>query len=194
MKKMCVLAICLLFASAGAFAMDKAAGGGILYNNSTTLGEVEGYDWEMNRNGFGAFGFFGMSQFLEFNFGFLYKDPSSIKLDGETYSVAFDPAAALQLGIYGKYPIPLSDTLVFFPTGGIDLELSLSDEDYSGWKWWHDLWLRAGVGLDVFFSEKLFLRSHLIYGAAIPVGGEEEMGLKFGHGFLFKVGLGWMLQ
>lgn len=197
MKKVCMLAICLLFAAAGAFAMDKAVGGGILYNYTSTSGSFDGYDWTMTRNGFGAFGFFGLSQYLELNLGFLYKNPDTLEADGMTIDVSDEvgSSSALQFGIYGKYPIPLSDTLVFFPTGGADFEFSTnSDKGDLGFSWWHDLWLRAGVGLDVFFSEKLFLRSHLIYGVAVPVGGEEEMGLKFGHGLLIKVGLGFMLD
>jgi hypothetical protein len=201
MKKLIVLALFLTIAVSGAFAQDKAFGGGILYNNTSTSGSDDyGYDWTMSRNGFGAFAFFGLGRFWEFNLGFLYKNPSEIKVkyEGESYTmkgseIALEGAGALQLGIYFKYPIPLSDMFVFFPTAGFDFEFSLSSEEYNGWEWWHDLWLRAGLGLDVFFTEKIFLRSHLIYGAAIPVGGPSDLGLSFGHGLLIKLGLGWML-
>jgi hypothetical protein len=187
----------------GAFALDKTIGGGILYNNATTNGSIsdygDTYDWTMTRNGFGGFAFFGVSPFVEFNLGFMYKNPSEItqKVNGETYTITgsdidLEGTGALQFGIYLKYPIPIGSMFVFFPTGGVDFELSMSSEEYNGWEWWHDLWLRAGIGLDVFLSDKLFLRSHFIYGAAVPIGGPEELGLKFGHGLLIKLGLGFM--
>jgi hypothetical protein len=195
MKRSIFFVLCLVVLASGAFAMDKAIGFGILYNNTSTTGEVSGSEWTMQRNGTGAFAFFGVNQFLEFNLGFLYKDPDSLKVGSYTFSgsdLGLDPATALQVGIYGKYPIPISSMFVFFPTGGVDVEINLSDNEWQGFKWWSDLWIRAGLGLDVFFTEKMFLRSHLIYGAAIPFGGEEDMGLKFGHGLLVKIGLGWM--
>jgi hypothetical protein len=46
--------------------------------------------------------------------------------------------------------------------------------------------------MDYFFTDRIFLRSHLIYGAAIPVGGPDDIGATFGHGLLLKVGVGWM--
>jgi len=221
MKRLVMLALCLMILASGAFALDKAVGGGIMYNNTTTIGSSsnsygDGYgnsynitiDWTMARNGFGAFAFFGLSQFWELNLGLLVKNPSELQMEtsagGSTYKDkitgsdlddVMPDCAALQLGVYFKYPIPISDTLVFFPTGGLDLELTLNNDkdDLYGFQWWHDIWIRAGVGLDFFFNEKMFLRSHLIYGAAIPVGGDSDMGLKSGHGLLIKVGLGWML-
>lgn len=204
MKKIILLALCLVIMTASAFAQDKAIGGGIMYNNTTTMGtlsfeygnEKYDYQWEMNRNGFGAFVFFGLGRFLELNLGVLYKNPSKTTVTYEGNSISGDAGvegtAALQLGAYFKYPIPINDTLVFFPTGGADFELSLSDEEWDGWKWWHDLWLRAGVGLDIFVSEKVFLRGHALYGVAIPVGGAEDLGLKIGHGLLVKFGVGFM--
>ena len=216
MKKMVLMALCLMVLASGVFAMDKAVGGGVLFNAGFTSMEQSGsysdpyfgsYSWkqevEMSRTGFGAFGFFGLGRFFELNLGFLYKEPQEIKWkysESTGYSGSgtesgdwLEGTGALQIGAYGKYPIPLSEMFVFFPTGGVDFEISLSSEEGStGWKWWHDLWLRAGVGLDIFFTERMFLRTHAIYGVAIPVGGEEDLGLKIGHGLLIKIGLGWM--
>jgi hypothetical protein len=220
MKKLVVLAVCLMVVASGTFALDKAVGGGFLFNASFTNGNASetysytyydyyngivteydtyNYDWTMSRTGFGAFGFFGLGRFLELNLGFLYKNPNKLKIteDGETYTLNksemdIKSSAALQFGLYGKYPVPISDTFVFFPTIGADFELSLNSEEWYGWKWWHDLWIRGGVGLDIFFTERLFLRTHAIYGVAIPVGGNDDLGLKFGHGLLVKAGIGWM--
>jgi hypothetical protein len=108
--------------------------------------------------------------------------------------VGIESTTALQIGIYGKYPIVMSDALVIFPTAGIDYEFTIGGniDAATGWKWWDDLWIRAGIGADYFLNEAMFLRGHVIYGAAIPVGGDGFLGLKTGHGLLIKVGLGWM--
>jgi hypothetical protein len=37
----------------------------------------------------------------------------------------------------------------------------------------------------------MFIRGPFIYGAAIPVGGE-DMAPHIGHGLLVKAGIGWM--
>jgi len=199
--KRCVMSVlCLVILASGAFAMDKAAGGGLLFNAGWTSGEDSWNNgWTLSRTGFGVFGFFGLGRFLELNLGFLYKDPNEIKITSEgqtsTYKrrdINLEGTAALQLGVYGKYPFPLSDMFVFFPTAGIDFEISLSSETWGDWEWWHDIWIRAGAGLDVFFTERMFLRTHLIYGVAVPVGGASSLGMEVGHGLLLKVGLGWM--
>ena len=211
MKKICVVVILLMFVSSGLFAMERTVGGGLLYNlaisnlsgSETFEGESFSLDADLTRNGFGAFGFYGISQFWEVNFGFLYKNPSKVKVTEtfngvtNTYEMSggLDSVLALQLGVYYKYPIPVSDTLVFFPTGGVDFEFTLGgDGGAEAMDWWHDLWLRAGVGLDAFLNERMFIRSHLIYGASIPFGGDvKPLELGVGHGLLIKVGLGWML-
>jgi len=221
MKKIVLLALCLMIMTAGAFAQDMAIGGGIMYNNTSSLMKQSGsysyygnISWEqeitMIRNGFGGFAFFGLGRFLELNLGFMYKNPSELKYkytetDGyNTYTQSgtwkgseledeFGGTAALQLGIYFKYPIPINDFLVFFPTGGADFELSLSDEKWDSFSWWHDLWVRAGVGLDIFLGQKTFLRGHVIYGVALPIGADKDMGLTVGHGLLIKFGVGFML-
>ena len=216
MKKALFLFLCLMVMGTGLFALEKAVGFGLLYNYSTTSGDysinVRGIDytvdWDLSRNGFGAFGFFGFSRFLEANLGLLYKNPNKLSYTEKTsvstasYTVdGVDSVLGLQLGLYGKYPIPLSDTFVFFPTVGVDAEISLGggskDTDStvgSHFKWWNDLWLRGGLGMDIFMTQTMFIRSHLIYGYGIPVGGDAtDVGAKSTHGLLIKVGLGWML-
>jgi hypothetical protein len=77
---------------------------------------------------------------------------------------------------------------VFFPTLGLDYELTLGSDtkakDGVEIKWWDDFWIRAGAGLDFFVSEKMFIRGHLIYGLSLPVGGEADIGVDYGHGLL----------
>ena len=194
--------------------MDKAVGGGLLYNATWSLAEefvdlsypgytyTELYEWTMSRNGFGAFAFFGVGRFFELNLGFLYKNPSKLKLvyteketgyydyvyEGEEDASFIPGTAALQVGLYVKVPFVVSDKMVVFPTAGIDYELSFDEE------WFDDIWIRAGGGMDFFFSDRMFLRTHLIYGIAIPTGGtlKEVLDFTIGHGFLLKAGIGWM--
>jgi hypothetical protein len=202
--------------STGMFAqeLDKNFGFGALFNNATTYGQWKNQkwtdssgtnhyydtDWTVYRNGFGGFAFLGLNRFTELNLGFLYKTPNRlVKKDSDGDKWDSDPqwasVLAAQLGLYFKYPIPISDKLVFFPTIGVDGELSLLRTDTGEFlpeTWWHDIWLRGGVGMDFFFTESMFLRGHLIYGAAYPVGGDPEDNLLFSHGLLVKLGLGWM--
>ena len=216
MKKYIALALFLLVMASGAFALDKAIGAGILYNYSWTSGlyETNDYDsyygslyykddWTLSRQGFGGFAFFGIGRFFELNLGLMYKIPNRwtgtyTESDnyGEYYREEYDNAAdsgdsstALQLGIYFKYPFVITDRIVLFPTVGVDYEFTLN-KNGTYFDWWDDIWFRGGAGLDFFLTERIFLRGHFIYGAALPVNGEGDE--NFTHGLLVKLGAGWM--
>ncbi|MDR1956844.1 MAG: hypothetical protein LBQ30_08330 [Treponema sp.] len=190
MKKIVVLVVCLLVMGTGAFALEKAAGGGVLLNY-TFQGGSESFDgysfkWTFNRASFGGFAFFGISQYVELNLAFVYK-AGDLEVEGGGY-VPIESTSALTFGVYGKYPIPMSDRVVLFPTGGLDFELNLEDS----WKeLWNDLWIRAGLGIDFFLTDTIFLRSHLVYGAVVPLGGT-DIHPDVGHGILVKAGIGFM--
>ena len=211
MKRLVVLVLCLVLMGGSLFAMDMVFGGGIMYNHSTTVGQMTNvydydsrfyydFDWSLTRNGFGGFVFFGFNKYIELNLGFLYKNPDEMKMTvtalGYTETVTEDfsdldleSTGALQFGAYFKYPIPLSDNFVFFPTVGLDMEITTGSNN----AWWNDIWLRGGIGLDIFFSERFFLRGQVLYGYEIPFGDNADfLGLDYGHGALIKVGLGWM--
>jgi len=211
MKKFFVLNLFLVVLSTASFTMDKNFGFGVLFNNASTYGHWKdewwqegGYyydtDWTLHRNGFGAFGFLGLNRFTELNLGFLYKNPYQLvgsDSDGENWEEEpkWSSVLAVQLGFYFKYPIVISDKFILFPTAGVDGEISLYSLERGNFLpegWWHDIWLRGGIGLDYFFSESMFLRGHLIYGAALPVGGFPDDNLSLSHGLLVKLGLGWM--
>ena len=205
MKRAVVLLVLLAVMVSGVFAMDKTVGGGLLYNGAWTRFDDTYYktEYTLSRTGLGAFGFFGISQYLELNFGILAKIPNKITAKDPYYGtvtytgdeLGLDTTSALQLGIYGKYPIPLSDRLVIFPTGGVDFEFTIGTEaDEWGWAWWHDLWFRVGGGVDFFLTDRLFLRSHIIYGLGIPIGGPDwdDLDMKLSHGLLIKAGVGFM--
>ena len=221
MKKIIAAALLLLFIGTGAFAMDWAVGGGVLFNMAWTNGLNEGteyywtgssyvydFDWKddftFSRYGFGGFAFLGLGRYFELNLGFLYKKVNKktatwtesyygvdyytedYEIDADDLNIPVDVPLALQAGVYFKYPFVVSDMLVVFPTAGVDFEYSFDD-----W-WFSDLWFRGGVGLDFFFTERIFLRTHFIYGAAIPIGDETWDNLSVTHGLLIKAGVGFM--
>ncbi|MDR3116158.1 MAG: hypothetical protein LBU25_11650 [Treponema sp.] len=194
MKKGIIVGFCLVLLGSGAFALEKAAGGGLL-GGYTFQGGTESlygynYEWTFNRGSFGACAFFGLSQWVEFNLAFMYKSgEAEVTVEGTTTSVPDEgvpqPTSALGFGVYGKYPIPISDAFVFFPTGGVDVELNFEKD------WWSDIWIRGGLGIDFFFTDTLFLRSHLIYGVVLPFG-DTELSPQVGHGLLAKAAVGFM--
>ena len=225
MKKLILVGLCLLLFTGGVFAQNMAFGGGVLFNGSWTVSKA-GSDnayWDgtwylldsgsqtLTRQGFGGFVFFGLGRYAELNFGFLYKNPSKYVVDlnytgygnenYEPYGSLIDGALALQFGAYFKYPFVLSDRIVLFPTAGVDYELTLADATEG---WWDDLWLRAGLGVDIFVTQKAFIRVHALYGYGVIIGYEGSIlenedqwfynGAEscFSHGFIFKVGVGFM--
>ena len=189
MKKFIFLVLLLTVVVSGTFALDKNIGFGPGMNFAKTKGNFQNADWTMNRVGMGGFIFFGISRFIELNLGFLGKFPDAMEVNGQSMSTyGVDSTFALQAGIYGKIPITLGSRFVFFPTAGADFEFTLGEND-----WWHELWLRAGLGADIFLSRKFFIRAHALGGFAFPFGGEEGLGLKSSAGFMGKLGFGWML-
>ena len=184
MKKSIVLSLLLLFMATGLFAMDMVIGGGAMYNSANYIAEKNyQYEWdEGSRKNLGGFAFFGINRFFEFNLGYIKKElvywGTRDRYKRET--------GALQLGALGKYPIPISDIFVLFPSLGLDYELSF---DYA---YWHELWFRGGLGLDVFFTEKVFLRGHFNYGTGFFIGNDFFFDGGLAHGLLLKFGAGWM--
>jgi hypothetical protein len=200
MEKVLGIVLCLLVMGTAAFAQDKVIGAGGMYNFANTFGTLDwkGFNgenkpasnWAMTRNGFGGFVFFG-ARFFELNLGALLKNPDVFNIEGEKWtteeSQLFE-TFAFQFGIYLKYPFNLSGKFVLFPTIGADFEYTVD----SNAEWWHDIWARAGLGLDFFFAERFFLRGQAIYGAAFPIAGANYLGVKISHGLLAKLGLGWL--
>jgi hypothetical protein len=164
MKKFIVLVLCLLVLGTSAFAMDMAAGGGGLVWHAFAEGE--------SLTAFGAFGFFGLGRYVELNAAVLHLSADAVSVTG------------IAAGAYGKYPISLSDNVVVFPTAGLDVETYFSESSITA------VWLRGGMGIDYFFTDRVFLRGHLIYGVYLAnnIGAE---GTK-PHGILAKVGVGYM--
>jgi hypothetical protein len=196
MKKLFVLVFFLLVISTAVFALDNNFGFGLGANWADTSGTISYYgshDWSVSRYGGYAFLFFGITRFIELNLGYIQKFPQEMQVEGSSVGITdLDSTDALQFGLYGKFPIPLGNRFVIFPTLGADFEYTLGLIGGDSDEWWHDLWLRGGVGMDFFLGEKLFLRAHFLGGYAIPFGGEERLGLDHSLGAQVKLGLGWM--
>jgi hypothetical protein len=120
---------------------------------------------------------------------------------------------SMLLGVFGKYPIAVSDNITWFPVAGIyygyDMHMEFSylenEENEEGGRgpiafFSEALWFKFGAGLDIALGEVFFLRSEVLYGIGIPVNllfggmmGTEYNDIKksVGHGLTVRVGLGW---
>jgi hypothetical protein len=188
MKKFTIITLCLLTLGSTIFAYDLSVGFGAVYGIvNDTWDFTDNTYIDFNRNQYGAFAFFG-TRYTEFNF--------SVRLSNNDYEnrVRDDITLMLNVGAYGKIPIPLGTMFVFFPTIGVDFD-AVEDFTY--------LWFRGGVGLDVFFTERFFLRAQGLYGIGIEPffllsnainlnynNGYEKV--TPGHGPFAKLGIGWM--
>jgi hypothetical protein len=92
----------------------------------------------------------------------------------------------LNVSLLGKFPFWITDTLALFPLLGVDYQLCLSAKDKDGneFKRYDDkvvdagdysaLWVKAGVGLDIGFTDNLYLRFEALYGARLPTKYETD--------------------
>jgi len=178
------------------------------YDNvwSTQTGEEKSL---LQWNGLGIGGFFDLTYVelslgLAFGFGnpaFEYKEEYESFYDGyyksqehvlytiKSVDISF---INLNIGVLGKYPIPLSDAITLFPAAGIDYALVFWGQDKEDGgktrKWdgkkgtiyegdgriqemdnpkagdFSALWFKFGAGLDIDMNDRLFVRSEALYG------------------------------
>ena len=199
MKRFFVFALFLFFMVSGVFAMDMVIGGGGLFgfNNEHYKSYYdEGPLYYFNDNKcsvFGGFAFFGLNRFMEASIAVYgcnndskqtwYLENGSIDdIDTEGY-----PGSYVGVSLSLKYPFTLSERFVIFPAVGADVQ------NNSGGL---DLWLRGGVGLDLFFTQRFFLRAQALYGYGFLLlyKGDLNEGTETDptHGPLFKLGFGRM--
>jgi hypothetical protein len=227
MKKLFLLmaAACVTvtaFAEAPEFGLSLG-GGGLFGANFSYWGVEDESPGSLNRYdttgmGGGIYGLFDLT-YAELNVGLLYgrtseDNPSVINPD--------DPAdtLALQFGLYGKYPITLSKTFTLFPMLGAEYELALWAAKNDGkrsvdFKDIHfpvggggqtakavealsTVWFKAGVGMDTYFTEHVFLRMELLYGVRLNNKTEkylldtrQDADFALGHGGNFKLAVGY---
>jgi hypothetical protein len=156
MKKVIVLALCLtIIGGATVFGLEKTAGIGIAYRGIEDI------------TGVGVVGFFGPGRFVELSAGV------------SQYTIWDIDIFTIQLGLYLKYPIPVSDRVVLFPTAGVEFEYDIEYGDTI-------FWILGGAGLDFFLTDTMFLRTHVVVGQ----GTVDEYS---GFGSSVKLALGFML-
>ena len=191
MKKIVILALGFFLFCSMAFAYDLSAGVGFAYGLINDKWENYYSDidpFSPSRNQFGGFAFFG-TRYTEFNFSVRY---SLNKWEDEDGDKNTDSALMLSVGAYFKYPFTLSSAIVLFPTIGIDFD---GVENFSY------LWFRGGIGLDVYFTERVFLRIQGLYGYGIAppfimndlkYDDGSKIVVTPGHGPVARLGIGWM--
>jgi opacity protein-like surface antigen len=187
MRKILLIALCFLVLGSTAFAIDLVIGGGGQFGWAQEQYNYPTFTHDVDATIFGGFVFFGLNRFMEASIAVYAGNNEYVENPG-------GPGEALstQVGVslYAKYPIPLGSYFVIFPTLGTDIQNNCGGLD---------LWLGGGLGLDIFFGQKLFLRAQGIYraGALMIYKGflNEDAGAETefpSHGPLFKLGLGWM--
>jgi len=122
-------------------------------------------------------------------------------LDPEDYaSIPTIKMQNLNIGLLGKYPIAISKQFSIFPLLGVEWSQALSvkgkfeDLDGDGVDDegeyrrmnsdgtygskapgdWSALWFKGGVGMDLSFSESLYLRLDVLYGLRLPSKAEKD--------------------
>ena len=164
MRNHLVIALVMALMTTGVFALDL--GGGLtLTTHTVQYVSVEGgvSMEEISGVGFGVFAFLGW-KYMDINVGASY---NSIPMpdDGDFFWIG------LFFGLYLKLPITISPSLRIYPIIGADSD--------------RVLYFRGGAGADVILRKNMYLRGNILYGLYYSYG--------FTHGFLFKLGLGWVL-
>jgi len=126
------------------------------------------------------------------------------------------PAQTLGLrgSAYLKYPFTISPMFTLFPLLGADYDfyflaqkdddrdakfpISNNNQDAKAMDALNTMWFKAGIGLDTFFNDNLFLRTELLYGLRLPNKMEEylkdirsDVNWMLGHGGDFKIAIGY---
>jgi hypothetical protein len=128
------------------------------------------YGYQTSSFDIGAFGFVD-ARYVEFSAGYI----AQIGKVTDIYGVALGERVnepdkdytshLIILDLLGKYPFTLNEKLSVFPAFGFGVKFAVGGNDYSDCT--HDiLWgfmVKAGGGLDYNVSEKLYMRSELLF-------------------------------
>jgi hypothetical protein len=159
----------------------SAGGGGLLVGDFT--GGVKSGGEKMTTPYFGGGGFaYFDATYAEVSVGF-FVGGGDMKGGGSDKPWTL---SALKLGLLGKYPIALSDALTLFPALGIEYDVVLSAkidgtkvDDVDGMDMksgdFSALWIKAGAGLDVQLTEKLYFRGEALFGIRLSNKFEKDM-------------------
>ena len=140
-------------------------GSGSFAAENAAGGGVMVYDFDFKN--IGIFGFYDIGRYATLNFGIYNLFNNNIQ-------------SMIEFGAYFKYPFYLSQTFLVYPAGGVDANVFES-------LW--TIWIRAGLGLDIFFSERLFVRGKVMFGYFFDFKGNSG----FKAEPIIKLALGWKL-
>jgi len=216
MKKHLIMALGLALITAGAFATDLGFGNILsthtaAYNDYNDYGDYTYGDykwktkWRTNGVGGGWFVFLGWKYFdinVELSFADMVAEYRSIEYNYYSGEIYYD-FIALRLGLYFKVPFAIGNRMRLYPTIGVhwgwnwlsvraEMGDDLGDEYHIGASF-SFLGLRGGAGVDVYLRGNMYLRGNILYGLDGILYEDYGDGIIQGHGFLFKVGLGWRL-
>ena len=141
--------------------------------------------------GGGIYAFFDAT-YVEANVGLMFgnanadKEPDSPS-SSSSYSDKGNDVTALKLSLFGKYPIDLGG-FTLFPMVGIDGQINLGGKyygedvpddfkDFAGYEFnelFSYFWIKAGVGVDIPLSDKLYLRPEFLYGIRFNTDQEKD--------------------
>ena len=138
--------------------------------------------------GGGIYAFFDAT-YVEANVGLLFGNANQDKKPDSSSGFRLYPdkgmdVTALKLSLFGKYPIDLGG-FTLFPMLGIDGQINLSvksdgedvpddsKDDYN--EMFSYFWIKAGVGVDIPLSDKLYLRPEFLYGIRFNTDQEKDM-------------------
>jgi len=198
MKKLIAVMLILVCVGTALSALDKSAGGGLSFGVSFYPSVKEGFNasdysgilddatvsvWTGAvlgsllgpQTSLGAYGFYDLT-YLEATIGF-------------NYVGFFLPA--VEVGLYGKYPIDMGG-FTLFPMAGIEADLLFAL--LPGF----EIWLRGGVGADIDLTSTMFLRPELLYGVGFVNGNlvalsSDNSKLGIAHGLKIRAAIGWRL-
>jgi opacity protein-like surface antigen len=182
MKKMIALGVCLVVMSTAAFAQVKlsAGAGGLFQALWSTTKSGDSSETESTTGG-GFFGFFDAT-YAEVDLGLVF---DSVDIMGSKMSLT-----SFTLGLVGKYPIALGESLTVFPLAGFDYNIFLSGksgeqtisrsdlsdafgDDYIGT---FDVFnIVIGGGVDYSITPNLFIRGEVRWGFKLPSKLEQDM-------------------
>jgi hypothetical protein len=112
----------------------------------------------------------------------------------------------LDIGLLGKYPFAVNEKLSVFPLLGISYRIMLAVKDQAGNAMGNSagdfsaLWFRAGGGLDLSFTDHLYVRGGLLYGLRLANKFESDTvdslsgadaNTLLGHGLEVRIAVGY---
>jgi hypothetical protein len=220
MKKIFLVMILAAFGAAGAFAQPKfgfSAGFGEYITSDFGGGlrlSYPGIEAHVKTPYFGTgiFGFFDAT-FIEANMGFFttYGRWEQYVLGVGTYEVDMNDIG-MDIGLMVKYPFSVTEKLAIFPLLGItyraillmeiDEERQDFPEDYSA------LWYKVGSGIDISFTDTIYLRVGIAYGWRDKnrfekdardalrelTSGQAKVEIRPGHGLEIKCAMGFRFK